>query len=49
MEGLISIPFLRSEIQLSNVFTKALSKNQMATILGKLDMIDIYTRAVSEK
>ena len=43
--GLISTTYVRLENKLTDMFTKALSKNRITTILDKLGMIGIYTLA----
>ena len=39
----IETPFLKSESQLADVFTKGLSRKLFEEIIGKLGMYDIYT------
>jgi AraC-like DNA-binding protein len=41
----ICTPYGKSEDQLADMFTKALGKNRLQDILGKLGMIDIYAPA----
>jgi hypothetical protein len=41
-EGLICIPFVRSENQLANIFTKGLGSKSFHPIVFKLSLIDIF-------
>lgn len=41
----ICTPYVKSEDPLADMFTKALGKNRLKELLGKLGMIDIYAPA----
>ena len=44
-QGLISTPYAKSNSQFADMFTKALLKGQMDSILDKLGMIEIHAPA----
>ena len=41
--GLISIGYVKTEKQLGDIFSKALSEDQVSYLCNKLDMINIYS------
>lgn len=44
-QGHICTPYIQTQHQFANVFTKGLSEAQFMYLIGKLEMIDIYSSA----